>query len=172
MPFSVILPSAFTRYRPATGVPLELDEEELLELELELELLELELELPELELLELEEELLNPEEDEEELLEEDDEELPEELLEPPHAVKLKANRQELANVTGLRQSANAFIEDIFTYLLLVNTHLFNESEFNFCITPTLHPETNTFVLCTSGYGRIQPISEQQHRHCGNHLFTA
>lgn len=85
------------------------------------------------ELLELEELLDDDdeEEDDEELLNPDEEE---ELLEleleddvgvvspPPHAAKLSASRHELAIVTGRCQPTSVFIEDIFTYLFLVNTH--------------------------------------------------
>ena len=104
--------------------------EELLELldelleELLLELVELLLELVELL---LDEELELDEEDE--LLElEEDEPVG---SPPPHAAKVNTIRHELAIVTGRRQSTNAFIEDIFTYLLLVNTLLY---KWGFCMT--------------------------------------
>lgn len=101
-------------------------EEELLD-----ELLELEELLRPEELLELleddededdeDEELLNPDE-EDELLELELEEGGLVVSPPPHATKLSANRHELAIVTGRCQPTSVFIEDIFTYLFLVNTH--------------------------------------------------
>lgn len=67
------------------------------------------------------EELLNPDEEDELLeLELDDEEVG--SVPPPHATKLSANKHELAIVTGRCQPTSVFIEDIFTYLFLVNTH--------------------------------------------------
>lgn len=137
MPFSVIRPCGFTRYRPATPLSPELlDDELLLEEELleeEDELLELEedelLELLDEELLELDVELLD--------------ELLEEVSSPPQAAKLSANTQVLANVIGLRQSARNFIWDIVTYLFylvkirfLINASFYLCALFNF----TLHPE--------------------------------
>lgn len=92
-------------------------EEELLELE---ELLDEDEEELDEEDDEDEEDELNPDEDE--LLELEDDEDDEELSVPPQATRLSANRHELAIVTGRRQSTNVFIEDIFTYLFLVNTH--------------------------------------------------
>ena len=99
-------------------------EEELLDELLELEEL---LKPEELELLEddeddeEDEELLNPDE-EDELLELELEDEGVGSSPPPHATRLSANRHELAIVTGRCQPTSVFIEDIFTYLFLVNTH--------------------------------------------------
>lgn len=122
-------------------MPLEPDDEdeELLD-----ELLELEELLDEEDEDEEDEELPNPDE-EDELLELELDEV-EVVSPPPHATKLSANRHELAIVTGRCQPTSVFIEDIFTYLYLVNTHCELKVFFRYQLFVSLMPELTPTII--------------------------